>query len=261
MENKEILKNLEELIQETFSDPQKMRSFLATQSKMYDTSYSNVLILKSQKENVSKIFSKEEVENNKYKIKDGELPLNKIARVKDENGKYQYITKEVYDISQLDISTPKETKLDKEYVENIIKNMCKLRKIDYSADNQIENISNIVSDISSNCRNDSASKYNLDLYIEQIKAENIATTFVIAKKNPRLYNTRWYKFVIAKKLNISTKNYSLKTVCDWGIDKDIKTLKESLRYIQKISNYFNAGFEMQKKRDRIENMQEEEEME
>lgn len=244
MENKEILKNLEELIQEIFSDPQKMRSFLAKQSKMYDASYSNVLILKSQKENVSKIFSKEEVENNKYKIKDGELPLNKIARVKDENGKYQYITKEVYDISQLDISTPKETKLDKEYVENIIKNMCKLRKIDYSADNQIENISNIVSDISSNCRNDSASKYNLDLYIEQIKAENIATTFVIAKK-----------------LNISTKNYSLKTVCDWGIDKDIKTLKESLRYIQKISNYFNASFEMQKKRDRIENMQEEEEME
>ena len=244
MENKEILKNLEELIQEIFSDPQKMRNFLTKQLKMYDTSYSNVLILKSQKENVSKTFSKEEVENNKYKIKDGELPLNKIARVKDENGKYQYITKEVYDISQLDISSPKETKLDKEYVENIIKNMCKLRKIDYSADNQIENISNIVSDISSNCRNDSVSKYNLDLYIEQIKAENIATTFVIAKK-----------------LNISTKNYSLKPVCDWGIDKDIKTLKESLRYIQKISNYFNASFEMQKKRDRIENMQEEEEME
>ena len=241
MENKEILKNLEELTQEIFSDPQKMRNFLTKQSKMYDTSYSNVLILKSQKENVSKIFSKEEVENNKYKIKDGELPLNKIARVKDENGKYQYITKEVYDISQLDISPPKETKMDKEYVENIIKNMCKLRKIDYSADNQIENISNIVSDISSNCRNDSASKYNLDLYIEQIKAENIATTFVIAKK-----------------LNISTKNYSLKPVCDWGIDKDIKTLKESLRYIQKISNYFNASFEMQKKRYRIENMQEEE---
>lgn len=241
MENKEILKNLEELTQEIFSDPQKMRNFLTKQSKMYDTSYSNVLILKSQKENVSKIFSKEEVENNKYKIKDGELPLNKIARVKDENGKYQYITKEVYDISQLDISPPKETKMDKEYVENIIKNMCKLRKIDYSADNQIENISNIVSDISSNCRNDSASKYNLDLYIEQIKAENIATTFVIAKK-----------------LNISTKNYSLKPVCDWGIDKDIKTLKEGLRYIQKISNYFNASFEMQKKRDRIENMQEEE---
>ena len=25
------------------------------------------------------------------------MPLNKIARVKDENGEYQYITKEVYD--------------------------------------------------------------------------------------------------------------------------------------------------------------------
>ena len=156
MENKEILENLEELIQEIFSDPQKMRSFLTTQSKMYDTSYSNVLILKSQKENVSKIFSKEEVENNNYKIKDGELPLNKIVRVKDEEGKYKYITKEVYDINQLEISVPKETKTDKEYVENIIKNMCKFRKIEYSADNQIENISNIVSDISSNCRNDSA---------------------------------------------------------------------------------------------------------
>ena len=244
MENKEILENLEELIQEIFSDPKKMRSFLTTQSKMYDTSYSNVLILKSQKENVSKIFSKEEVENNNYKIKDGELPLNKIVRVKDEEGKYKYITKEVYDINQLEISVPKETKTDKEYVENIIKNMCKFRKIEYSADNQIENISNIVSDISSNCRNDSASKYNLDLYIEQIKAENIATTFVIAKK-----------------LNINTKNYNLKPICQWGIDKDTKTLKESLRYIQKISNYFNASFETQKKRDRIENMQDEKEFE
>ena len=64
MENKEILENLEELIQATFSDPQRMRNFLTTQSKMYDMSYSNVLILKSQRENVSKIISKEVVENN-----------------------------------------------------------------------------------------------------------------------------------------------------------------------------------------------------
>lgn len=243
MENKEILENLEGLIQDTFSDPQKMRDFLSTQATMYDMSYSNVLVLKSQRENVSKIIPKEVVENNNYKIKDGEQPLNKIARVK-EDGKFKYVTKEVYDISQLDIDIPKKSKKDKEYVENIIKNMCEFRKIEYSADNQIENISNIVSDMSSNCRDDSASKYNLDLYIEQIKAENIATTFVIAKK-----------------LNINTKNYNLKPICQWGIDKDTKTLKESLRYIQKISNYFNASFEMQKKRDRIENMQEEEEFE
>ena len=244
MENKEILENLEGLIQETFSDPQKMRDFLSTQATMYDMSYSNVLVLKSQRENVSKIIPKEVVENNNYKIKDGEQALNKIARVKGEDGKFKYVTKEVYDISQLDIDTPKKSKIDKEYAENIIKNMCKLRKIEYSQDNQIENISNIVNDISSNCRDDSASKYNLDLYIEQIKAENIATTYVIAKK-----------------LNINTKNYNLKPICQWGIDKDTKTLKESLRYIQKISNYFNASFEMQKKRDRIENMQEEEEFE
>ena len=244
MENKEILENLEGLIQDTFSDPQKMRDFLSTQATMYDMSYSNVLVLKSQRENVSKIIPKEVVENNNYKIKDGEQALNKIARVKGEDGKFKYVTKEVYDISQLDIDTPKKSKIDKEYAENIIKNMCKLRKIEYSQDNQIENISNIVNDISSNCRDDSASKYNLDLYIEQIKAENIATTYVIAKK-----------------LNINTKNYNLKPICQWGIDKDTKTLKESLRYIQKISNYFNASFEMQKKRDRIENMQEEEEFE
>lgn len=244
MENKEILENLEGLIQDTFSDPQKMRDFLSTQATMYDMSYSNVLVLKAQRENVSKIIPKEVVENNNYKIKDGEQPLNKIARVKGEDNKFKYITKEVYDISQLDIDIPKKSKIDKEYVENIIKNMCKLRKIEYSQDNQIENISNIVNDISSNCRDDSASKYNLDLYIEQIKAENIATTYVIAKK-----------------LNVSTKNYSIKPVCDWGVDKDMKTLKESLRYIQKISNYFNASFETQKKRDKIENMQEEEEME
>ena len=240
MENKEILENLEGLIQDTFSDPQKMRDFLSTQATMYDMSYSNVLVLKSQRENVSKIIPKEVVENNNYKIKDEEQPLNKIARVK-EDGKFKYVTKEVYDISQLDIDIPKKSKKDKEYVENIIKNMCKLRKIEYSQDNQIENISNIVNDISSNCRDDSASKYNLDLYIEQIKAENIATTYVIAKK-----------------LNVSTKNYSIKPVCDWGIDKDMKTLKESLRYIQKITNYFIANYETQEKRNKIENMQEQE---
>ena len=240
MENKEILENLEGLIQDTFSDPQKMRDFLSTQATMYDMSYSNVLVLKSQRENVSKIIPKEVVENN-YKIKDGEQALNKIARVKGEDGKFKYVTKEVYDISQLDIDTPKKSKIDKEYAENIIKNMCKLRKIEYSQDNQIENISNIVNDISSNCRDDSASKYNLDLYIEQIKAENIATTYVIAKK-----------------LNVSTKNYSIKPVCDWGVDKDTKTLKESLRYIQKITNYFIANYETQEKRNKIENMQEQE---
>ena len=241
MENKEILENLEGLIQDTFSDPQKMRDFLSTQATMYDMSYSNVLVLKSQRENVSKIIPKEVVENNNYKIKDGEQALNKIARVKGEDGKFKYVTKEVYDISQLDIDTPKKSKIDKEYAENIIKNMCKLRKIEYSQDNQIENISNIVTDISSNCRDDSASKYNLDLYIEQIKAESIATTYVIAKK-----------------LNVSTKNYSIKPVCDWGVDKDTKTLKESLRYIQKITNYFIANYETQEKRNKIENMQEQE---
>ena len=241
MENKEILENLEGLIQETFSDPQKMRDFLSTQATMYDMSYSNVLVLKSQRENVSKIIPKEVVENNNYKIKDGEQALNKIARVKGEDGKFKYVTKEVYDISQLDIDTPKKAKIDKEYAENIIKNMCKLRKIEYSQDNQIENISNIVNDISRNCRDDSASKYSLDLYIDQIKAENIATTFVIAKK-----------------LNISTKNYSIKPECDWGVDKDMKTLKESLRYIQKITNYFIANYETQEKRNKIENMQEQE---
>lgn len=241
MENKEILQNLEKMIQETFSDPKKIRSFLLTLSKMYDMSYSNVLILKSQKDNVSRIISKEEVENNNYIIKDGEQPLNKIARVKDENGKYKYITKEVYDVSQLEIELPKVNKTEQNYVEKILEEMCKLRKIEYLGDNQIENISNIVNDISSNCRDDSASKYNLDLYIEQIKAENIATTFVIAKK-----------------LNVSTKNYSLKAVCDWGLDKDIKTLKESLRYIQKVTNYFIASYETQEKRNMIENMQEDE---
>ena len=72
MENKEILQNLEKMIQETFSDPKKIRSLLSTQAKMYDMSYSNVLILKSQKDNVSRIISKEEVENNNYIIKDRE---------------------------------------------------------------------------------------------------------------------------------------------------------------------------------------------
>ena len=67
-----------------------------------------------------------------------------------------------------------------------------------------------------------------------------------------------YNICNCKKLNLNTKNYSIKAVCDWVLDKDIKTLKESLRCIQKITNYFIPSYETQEKRNMIENMQEDE---
>lgn len=55
------------------------------------------------------------------------------------------------------------------------------------------------------------------------------------------------------------KDYDLKNICKWGIDKDTKVLKESLRYMQKYTNYFIQDFQTQEKLHKIENKKQKDE--
>ena len=219
-----------------------MKDFLETLSLMCNISYSNILILKSQRQDISLIISKNDVEKHKYEVKENENPLKKVARIKDKNNQYKYITQEVYDISQLNISNKLESKKSIEYIEKMLKGMCSRRGLQYEENNAMANIENIVNDIKNNCRQENLSKYNLDGYLKQIQIENSATTFVIAKK-----------------LGINTRNYNLKDICKWGIENDVNTLKESMRYIQKFTNYFILDYKTQEKINRIENTNEDEE--
>ena len=125
----------------------------------------------------------------------------------------------------------------------MLKGMCERRGLYYDPNNQMLNIESIVGDISQNTRQKNNLKYDVDKYASQSQAEVNATIFVVAKK-----------------LGINTRNYNLKDVCQWGIDKDTKTLKESLKYMQKFTNYFVKDFETQEKINKIEK-QEQEEME
>ena len=68
----ELINSTNEMAQETFENPSKMRDFLKTLATMYNTSYNNILLLKSQRDNVSFIATKEEYQ--KYnKLTDYEL--------------------------------------------------------------------------------------------------------------------------------------------------------------------------------------------
>ena len=78
----ELINSTNEMAQETFENPSKMRDFLKTLATMYNTSYNNILLLKSQRDNVSFIATKEEYQKYKYKIKDDEKPLEIIKRIK-----------------------------------------------------------------------------------------------------------------------------------------------------------------------------------
>ena len=49
----ELINSTDKIAKEIFENPNKMRDFLKTLGKMYNTSYNNILLLKSQKENVS----------------------------------------------------------------------------------------------------------------------------------------------------------------------------------------------------------------
>lgn len=84
--------------------------------------------------------------------------------------------------------------------------------------------------------------YSVDQYASQTVAEVDATVFAVAKK-----------------LNINTRNYNLKDICKWGIDKDTRTLKDSLKYIQKFTNYFVKDFQIQEKLNNLNNEKNKEE--
>ena len=211
---------------------------------MYNTSYSNILLLKNQRDNVSFVANKEKMEKYKFHIKDNEKPLKLIKRIKVEN-EVKFKIDEVYDISQTDAIKKQEKAFSKEYIEIMLKGMCSRRGLTFEPNNLMINLENIITDISNNSRPGNVAMYNVDLYASQTQAEVNATVFSVAKK-----------------LNINTRNYNLKDICKWGIEKDARTLKESLKYIQKFTNYFIKDFQTQEKLYNIENeKQQDEEME
>ena len=53
------------MAKETFEDSKKMREFLKTLSDMYNTSYNNILLLKSQREKINFVARKEDLEKKK----------------------------------------------------------------------------------------------------------------------------------------------------------------------------------------------------
>lgn len=237
----ELLDQTDELAREVFESQEKMRSFLLTISKMYNVSYSNILLLKSQREDISFVADKEKLEKYKYKIKDGETPLKVIKRIKTEEG-VKFKVDEVFDISQTDAVKSNEKTYSKEYIETMLKGMCARRGLTFEPNNPLQNIDNIIMNIRDNCRVGNFSVYSVDQYASQTVAEVDATVFAVAKK-----------------LNVNTRNYNLKDICKWGIDKDTRTLKDSLKYIQKFTNYFVKDFQTQEKLNNIDNEKNKEE--
>ena len=65
-----LIESTDIMAKETFEDSKKMREFLKTLSDMYNTSYNNILLLKSQRENINFVASKEDFEKYKYNIKE-----------------------------------------------------------------------------------------------------------------------------------------------------------------------------------------------
>lgn len=217
-----------------------MKDFLITLSKMYNISYSNILLLKDQKKDVTSVFHKEKLKEYGINLKEGELPLKVIKRIKTEEG-FKFKKDEVYDISQTNATGQRVKPYKKEYIETILKGMCSRRGIKFIPNNQIENIENIVMNIRDNTRQGNLSNYNVDSYARQTSAEIDATVFGIAKR-----------------INVNTRNYNLKDVCLWGVNKDARTLKESLKYMQKFTNYFIKDFNTQEKIQNIESENQEE---
>lgn len=240
-EAQELLTQTDEHAKEVFESQEKMRSFLLTLSKMYNTSYSNILLLKNQREDISFVANKERLEKYKYKVKDGEVPLKVIKRIKTEEG-VKFKVDEVFDISQTNAEKVKDKTYSKEYIETMLKGMCARRGLTFEPNNPLQNIDNIIMNIRDNCRVGNFSVYSVDQYASQTVAEVDATVFAVAKK-----------------LNVNTRNYNLKDICKWGIDKDTRTLKDSLKYIQKFTNYFVKDFQTQEKLNNIDNEKNKEE--
>ena len=73
------------MARELFEDIEKMKDFLITLSNMYNTSYSNILLLKSQRKDISQILNKDTIQKYKINVKNNEKPLKIIKRIKLEN--------------------------------------------------------------------------------------------------------------------------------------------------------------------------------
>lgn len=232
------MQKTDKLAKETFEEPRKLRKFLKTLSKIYNTSYNNILLLISQKEDINFIASRDEFSKYKYNIRNGENPLKVIARIKTDKG-INFKIEEVFDISQTDAIKSKN-KHEKEYVDKMLKGICKRRGLYYDPNNQMLNIELIITDISQNSREKNKLQYSVDQYAMQTQMEINSTVYAIAKR-----------------FDINTRNYNLNSICKWSIDKDAKTLKESLKYMQKFTNYFVRDFETQEKIRKIENEKEE----
>ena len=86
-----MLESTDHLAKETFESQEKLKSFLLTLSKMYNTSYSNILLLKNQRDDVSFVADKDKMEKYKFHVKDNESPLKLIKRIT-----YSYFTSYLY---------------------------------------------------------------------------------------------------------------------------------------------------------------------
>ncbi len=245
-EVEEMLESVDGLVKEVFESQKKMKSFLITLSQMYNTSYSNILLLKKQRPNVSLVADKNTIEQCNFHLKKNEQPLKIIKRVRTTQEKAFRIA-EVYDISQTDGVKKEEKPYSKEYIEKMLKGMCSRRGIKFQPNNTMANVEHIIMDIKDNTRPDNMGRYSdIDEYARQIVTECDATSFVISRK-----------------LNISTKDDNLKNICKWGIEKDnLAIMKESLKYIQKYSYFFIKDFQKQEKLCNLENeKQDEDELE
>lgn len=209
---------------------------------MYNVSYANILLLKNQKEDVSFIIDQEAITKYRIHPKENENPLKIIKAIKSQN-KVKFKTREVFDISQTDYVKKEEKEYSKEYVETMLKGMCSRRGINFEEGNIIRSLESLIMNIRDHTRQNNFSMSRLAEFASQNQIEVDATIFVIAKK-----------------LNISTKDCNLKNICKWGVEQNSRTLKESLQYIQKFTNYFMKDFKTQQKLQNLEN-EEQDEME
>lgn len=234
----ELIDSTNDLARELFESQEKMKDFLLTLSKMHNISYSNILLLKNQRQDINFVANKETMEKYRYHVKDEEEPLKIIKRIKIEN-EIKFKITQVYDISQTDAVKKEQKTYSKEDIKSLLKGMCSRRGIQFVDDNPMVNLENIIIDIYKNSTSSNFSRHNVGQYGIQTQVEINAATFTVAKK-----------------LNINT-NYDLKDICKWGIDKEERTLKESLKNIQKFTNYFIKDLQIQEKLNYIDNEKQE----
>lgn len=228
----ELIKSTNELARDTFKNKDKMKKFLDILAKVYNISSNNILLLMKQREKINKILTEEDIEMKNIQVKEGEVPLKIIKRTKDN----EYTIKRVYDITQTNILSKDNYMPTKSYIERTIKGMLENNNISfYSNASLLENIQRFVTEISNKTREENPSNFDIDNYAKQKMVEVQASVYAICKI-----------------FNIEVNDNELKNVCTWGIDKDTKVLKESLKYIQRYTNYFMKEFRIQVNIDEIE---------